>query len=56
MNKSKSQPAAVVPEWAAKLHDILHELIRGRCRSKEDYHRLEKMLDEFIETVEKETN
>ena len=44
--------AIFVPAWAATLYDLLHELIRGRCRTKEEYERLKLLLDDFMKEVE----
>lgn len=43
--------ATFVPAWAATLYDLLHELIRGRCRTKEEYERLKLLLDDFMKEV-----
>ena len=45
--------ANFVPAWAATLYDLLHELIRGRCRTKEEYEWLKLLLDDFMKEVPK---
>ena len=56
MNESK--PAIItrdeltvvrIPEWAAKLSDLLTAIIMSRCRTKADADRLMLMLREFEE-------
>ena len=53
LNAAIESSTTIVPAWAATLHDLLHELIRGRCRTKEEYERLKLLLDEFMKEVAK---
>ena len=43
----------MTPNAINLLHDLLHELIRGRGRTKEEYERLKLLLDEFMKEVAK---
>lgn len=52
LNAAIESISTIVPAWATTLHDLLHELIRGRCRTKEEYERLKLLLDEFMKEVE----
>lgn len=53
LNAAIESNTTIVPAWAATLYDLLHELIRGRCRTKEEYERLKLMLDDFMKEVPK---
>lgn len=43
----------MTPNAINLLHNLLHELIRGRCRTKEEYERLKMLLDDFMKEVPK---